>query len=158
MLPYAVLIHHSSLPKHPSKSDYSRDKPQMIGMKTWNWLQVEVIACGIYWSELEKEWNLQGWSTKKPHDFGVLSFGLGIFKGDNTLLWNHTCYDLLFFQNFQQKWRNFSGVFTKAFPQPLFLFLFSGTDHCLTNRPSVLGAEILYLLHWPRTSSWTSPK
>ena len=29
----------------------------------------------------------------------------------NTLLWNHTCYDFRFFQNFQDKPRNVSGVF-----------------------------------------------
>ena len=75
----------------------------MIGLKTWNWLRVEVIACGISWSELEKQWNLQGWSTKKPHSLVVLFFGYRIFKGCNTLLWNHTWYDLWFCQDFQDR-------------------------------------------------------
>ena len=99
-------------------------------MKTWKWLRVEVIACGISWSELERAWNLQEWSTKKPNSLGVPFFGLGIFKGCYTLLWNHTCNELRFFQNFQDKPRNFSGVFTKAFPQPpcLFFFLEQTTD------------------------------
>ena len=30
-LPHTFLIHCSSMPKHPSKSDYSREKPQIIG-------------------------------------------------------------------------------------------------------------------------------
>ena len=79
---------------------------------------MEVIACGIYWSELERAWNLQGQSTKKPHSLGVPFFGLGIFKRCCTLLWNHTCNELRFSQNFQEKPRNFSRVFTKTFPQP----------------------------------------
>ena len=28
-------------------------------------------------SKLEKEWNLQGWSTKTPHSSGVFYFALG---------------------------------------------------------------------------------
>ena len=37
-------------------------------------------------SILEKEWNLQGWSTKTPHSLGIfLYFGLGVFKGCSTL-------------------------------------------------------------------------
>ena len=91
-------------------------------MKIWKWLRVEVIACGISWSELERAWNLQAWSTKKPHNLGVPFFDLGIFKGCYTLLWNHASNELRFFQNFQDKPRNFNGVFTKAFPQPACLF------------------------------------
>ena len=69
-------------------------------------------------------------STEKSHSLEVPSFGIGIFKGCYTLLWNHTCNELRFFQNFQDKSRNFSGVFTKAFPQPpcLFFFLEQTTD------------------------------
>ena len=41
-----------------------------------------------------------------------------------TPLWNHACNDPQFFQNFQDKPRNFNGGFTKAFPRPcLFFFL-----------------------------------
>ena len=76
-----------------------------------------VIACGISWSELQHELNLQGWSTKKPHSLGVFFFSLGVFKGFNTILWKHFCYDLQVFQNFLDKPRNLSGVFTKAFSQ-----------------------------------------
>ena len=99
-------------------------------MKTWKWLRVEVIVCGIFWSELETAWNLQRWSTRKPHFLGVPFFGLGIFKGCYTLLWNHTCNDLWFFQNFQGKPRTFSGVLKKTFPQPplLVFFLEQTTD------------------------------
>ena len=89
LLPHTVLIHYSSMSKHPSKSDYSRKKPQRIGLNTWNWLQVEVIACGISWSELEKEGNLQELSTKKSHSLGIFFFGLGVFKGCNTLMEAH---------------------------------------------------------------------
>ena len=61
---------------------------------------------GVSWSELEKVWNLYAWSTEKPHSLEVLFFGHGIFKGCCTLLWNRTCNDLQFFQNFQEKPRN----------------------------------------------------
>ena len=93
-------------------------------MKTLSWLRVEVKACRISWSELEKEWNLQRWSTKKLHNLGLFFFGLGVFKRFNTLFWKHTCYDLWVFQNIQDKPRNFSQVFTKAFPQPPCFFFF----------------------------------
>ena len=78
-------------------------------------------------SKLEKEWNLQGWSTNISHSLGVFYFGLGFFKGCNTLLWKLTCYDLRVSQNFQDK-PNLSGVFKKAFPQPPGL-PFSRTDY-----------------------------
>ena len=52
------------------------------------------MACGISCSELEKGWNLQGWSTKRTHGLGVLFFGIWIFKGCDT--WNHTGYGLRF--------------------------------------------------------------
>ena len=32
-------------------------------------------------SKLEKEWNLQGWSTKMSHSLGIFYFGLGGFQG-----------------------------------------------------------------------------
>ena len=68
--------------------------------------------------------------NKNPCSLGVLFFGLGIFKGYNTLLYSHTCYDFRFFQNFQRKPRNFNGVFPKAFPQSLCLFFFlEQTNH-----------------------------
>ena len=96
---------------------------------------MEMTAGGSYslWNFLEwirKGVELQGWSTKKPHSLGVLFFGLGIFKGCHTLLRNHICNELRFFQNFYDKPRNFSGVFTKAFPQPpcLLFFLKQTTD------------------------------
>ena len=106
-------------------------------MKTWNWLwEKEAIACGISWNELEIAWSLQEWSTKKLHSLGFLFFGKGF-----SLLWNHTCYGLWFFQNFEDKPRNFSGVCTRTFPEPSCLF-FSKTDHLYTDRHFVLGAEI----------------
>ena len=85
---------------------------------------MKVIACRISWRELEKEWNPQEWSTKKPHTLGVFVFGLGIFKGCNTLLWKHICYDLPVFRNFRDKPRNLLGVFTQVFPPPPYLFFF----------------------------------
>ena len=89
---------------------------------------MELTAGGSYsmrnsWSKLEKEWNLQGLSTKTQHSLGVFCFGLGVFKERNTLLWKLTCYDLRVLQNFQDT-PNFSGVFKKIFPQPPCLFLF----------------------------------
>ena len=54
------------------------------------------MACGTSCSELEKGWNLQGWSTKRTHGLGVLFFGIWIFKGCDTLSWNHTGYGLRF--------------------------------------------------------------
>ena len=71
-----------------------------------------------FWSELERTWNLQEWSTKKPQSLRVPFFGHGIFKGCCTPLWNHSCNKLRFSQNFQDKPRNFSRIFTKAFSQP----------------------------------------
>ena len=75
------------------------------------------------WSKLRKEWNLQGWSTKKSHSLWVFYFGLRVFKGCNTLLCKLTYFDLQVFQNFQDN-PNISGVFKKAFPQPPCLFVF----------------------------------
>ena len=110
LLPHTALIHCLSMPEHPSKSYYSRQKyPKRIGLKTWSWLRVKVIACVISWSESEKEQNLQGWLTKKVHSLE--------YNNCNTILWKHTCYDVWVFQNFQDKPRKFSEVFTKAFPQ-----------------------------------------
>ena len=79
----------------------------------WNflqWIRKDVEFVGII-------------NNKKTHSFGVSFFGLGIFKGCSTLLWNHTCNELRFFQNFQDQPRNFSGVFTKAFRQSLGLLI-----------------------------------
>ena len=89
-------------------------------------------SCSMWnsWSKLDKESNLQGWSTQKPHSLGVFYFGLGVFKGCNALLWKLIRYDLRDFQNFQGK-PNFSGVFKNAFPQQpclLFFFLEQATD------------------------------
>ena len=106
------------------------------------------------WSKLDKEWNLQGWSAQKPHSLGVFYFGLGVFKGCNTLLRKLTCYDLQDLQKFQDK-PNFSGVFKKAFPQPPCLFFSEQpTDniysaHCtsLEPFPELPENEICYLLH-----------
>ena len=153
-----MLIHYSSVPKNPFKSAYSRKKPQGIGLKTWDWLRVKFIVCGISWSELEKEWNLQEWSTKKALSLGVSFFGLGVFKGCDTLLRNHTCYDLPVFQNFQDKPRNFSGVYTKTFSKPpcLLFSLEQTTDRQIDLLLWVL--KILCPLHWPRSSFWTSAK
>ena len=130
--------------------------PAKIGFKTLSWLKVEVKTCRISWSELEKEWNLQGWSTKKLRSLGILFFGLRVFKGCNTLLWKHTCYDLQVFQNIEGKHRIISQVFTKTFLQPPCLFLF--WKRSLIYRQSALGAEIPCPVHWSRTSSWTSLK
>ena len=79
------------------------------------WLQVEVVACGISWSVLERAWNLQGSSTKKPHNLGVPFFGLSAFRWCYTFMKSHLQW---FFQNFQEKSGNFHGVFTEAFLQP----------------------------------------
>ena len=106
MLQHTVRIHNSPWLKHPSDSDYSSKKPKTIGLKSWKWLRLEVGACGISWSPLEKAWNLQSWSTEKSHSLWVPFFGLGIFKGCYTILWNHTCNEFQFFQNFQDKPRN----------------------------------------------------
>ena len=116
MLLHAVLIHYSSYPKHPSESNYSSN------LKIWKWLQVEVIACGISWNEFECS---QGWSTKKLRNLGVPFFDLGIFKECY-----HKFMESQLFQNFQDKSRNFSGLFTKDFSQPpcLFFFLEQTTD------------------------------
>ena len=84
---------------------------------------MELTAGGSYsmwnsWSKLEKDWNLQWLSTEKPHSLGVIYFGLQLFKKCNTLLWKLTYYGLRVFQKFQDT-PNFSGVFKKAFSQPL---------------------------------------
>ena len=134
LLPLTVLIHYSSMHKHLSKSGYSRKNTLRIGLKKWHWLWVEVMACGISWSESEKEWNLQEWSTISPHSLGVLFFSLGLFKECNTILWKHTCYDLQVFQNFQDKSITLGGVFTKAFPRPPSFF--PGTETLIdTDKP-----------------------
>ena len=83
------------------------------------------------WVEKNRKINNRGgrlFGTRKQ--FRVPFFGPGIFKGCYTFLWNHTCTELRFFQKFQGKPRNFSGVFTKAFPQQpcLFFFLEHTTD------------------------------
>ena len=85
---------------------------------------VEVIACGNSSSELEKKWNLQGESTKKLNSLGLFFFGLGVFKLCNILSWKHTCNDFRVFQNFKDTPRNFSEVFSKAFPKPNSCFFF----------------------------------
>ena len=46
---------------------------------------MELTAGGSYsmrnsWSKLEKEWNLQGLSTKMQHSLGVFCFGLGFSR------------------------------------------------------------------------------
>ena len=71
---------------------------------------MEVIACGISWSELKSAWVINK-KASVTHFYGM------------TLA-------ITFFQNFQDKPRNFSGVFTKAFPQPpcLLFFLEQITD------------------------------
>ena len=68
-------------------------KKQAIGLKTWKSLRVEVIACGISCSDLERVWNLNG----------VSFFGLGIFKGCYTFLWNHTFNELRVFSEFPRQ-------------------------------------------------------
>ena len=71
-----------------------------------------------------------------------------------------TCYDIGFFQNFQGKPRNFSGVFTKgiSLDNPLVFFLEQTTDRQIGVLIWVLRYPPACLLHWPRTFSWTSPK
>ena len=85
----------------------------------WNFL--ERIRKGVELAQVIKK--------KKATQFRgpLFWFVLGIFKECYTLLWNHTCNELRFFQNSQYKPRNFSGVFAKAFPQqpqPCLFFLF----------------------------------
>ena len=46
-----------------------------------------------------------------------------VFSRD--VAWNHTCNELRFSQNFQDKPRNFGRVFTRAFLQPPCTFFFS---------------------------------
>ena len=123
-MPHTVLIHYSSYPKHPSELDYSSKKTQTIDVKRWKWLRVQVIACGVSWTKLERPWNLQVWSTKKPHSLRVPFFCVGICKRCYPLLGNHTSGELQFFHNFQDKHRNLSGVFAETFPQPSCLIFF----------------------------------
>ena len=125
MLPYTFLIHYSSMPKHPSKSDCFIKKPPKNRFE-----DMELTAGGSYsmwnsFSELEKKRNLQGWSINKSHSLGVFFFGLGVFKGCNTLLWKLTCYDLRVFQNFQDKPRNFRGYLQRLFLIHLVFFFWN---------------------------------
>ena len=116
-------------------------------------------SCAIDWNELETEWNLKGWSTKKPDSLGTSFLALGFSGGaihfyrTTLAITKTTCYD---FKNFQDKPRNLSGVFTKTFPQPHCMFFFWNrplidTDIPLTTDiPSALGSEITCSVHWPR--------
>ena len=123
----------------PSRSDNSRQKFKKIGLKTWSLLRVEIILSRISWNVLKKDGNLQGWSTKNPLSLSVFFFCLEIFKGFNTLLQKHTCYDLWFSdQNFQNKTINFSEVFTKTSAQLLCLiccFFFPLEVHFFLSNP-----------------------
>ena len=82
----------------------------------WNFL--ECIRKGAEFARLIK---------KDTYFRGPLFWAL-YFQGCYTLLWNYTCNELRFFQNFQGKPRNFGGVFTNAVPKPPCLFV-SGTKH-----------------------------
>ena len=93
------------------------------------------------WNFLEWIRKFVGDQQKKPHSLWVPFFGLGICKEYYTLLWIHTCNELRFFQNFQDKPRNVSGVFTKPFPEPLCLFFFWNSP--LIDRSSRTGLEVL---------------
>ena len=93
-------------------------KLQRIGLKTWNWLRVEVITWNS-WSKLEKKWKLQGSSTKKPHSLGVFlawgfSRGVTHFYGSSfAMTWE-----------FSRIFDTDLGVYKKAFSQPPCLFFF----------------------------------
>ena len=111
LLPHTGVIHYSSWPKLRFESDHSSKKNKN------RFKDMEMTAGGNHNVESPGvNYKVRVWSTKKSHNLGVPFFGLGIFKGCYTLLWNHTCNDLRFFQNFQGKPRNLNGVFTKAFP------------------------------------------
>ena len=84
--------------------------PYTIGLKTWNWLPVEVIACGIPWIELEKKWNLQLWSTKKPHNLGVPLFGGRISGGVAHFYGISLANTFNFSRNVKLQWSIYKGI------------------------------------------------
>ena len=72
---FSFTTRHS--PSIPSESDYSSKKTNN------RFANMELTAGESYsmWNfldELEKAWNLQGGSTKKPRSLGFPFFGLGI--------------------------------------------------------------------------------
>ena len=92
-----------------------QQKTQTIGLKTWKWLRMEVIAFGISWYKLERVWNLQGWSLSRgvKHFYGItLAMNFDFSRISKTNL--ETSVEYL----------------QKAFPQPscLFFFLEQTTD------------------------------
>ena len=128
-------------------------KKQTIGLKTCKWLRVEVIACGISWSELQRAWLVNKKATQYRgslfwpwyfqevlHTYGItLAMNFDFPRISKTNLGTPVEYLQRHFHNYPAS------------------FLF-GTDHWSTDRPSSLGTEIPTLLHCPRASSWTSPK
>ena len=110
--------------KHPSESEYSNKNPPNNRFE-----DIEMTAGGSYcmWNFLEqirKEVEFAMAINKKTTQFRVPFFGLGVFKWCYALLWNHTCNELQFSQNFQDKPRNLKRHF---FNNPVFFFC--GTDH-----------------------------
>ena len=88
-----TLLCQNILPNHTISEKIPKNRLEYMELTTdrsysvWNSL-----------SKLEKEWNLQVWSTKTLHNLGVFYFDLRVFKGWNTLLWKLTCYDLWVFR------------------------------------------------------------
>ena len=80
---------------------------------------MEITTCGI----------------PRQNSLGIFYFGLGVFKGCNTLLWKLTYYEHRVFQNFQDK-PNFIGVFEKVFRQPPCLFFLEQTTDRLLRYPA----------------------
>ena len=86
------------------------------------------IACGISCSELERAWNLQRRSTKKPHSLGVLFFWPWYFQGMlQTFMESHLQWTSVFPEFPRQNLETSVSIYLKAFPQPHCLF-FSGTN------------------------------
>ena len=139
MLPHIVLIHYSSYPKHPSGSDYSSKKSETIGLKTWKELLVEVITCLISWSELERVWNMQGWSTKNSHSLEVLLvFARGVTCFCGMVLATNFDFPRITKTNLETLMEFLQRHFLR-YPACVF---FSGTDHWWTDRTSFLGVDL----------------
>ena len=85
-----ILLNQTTLEKKPKNKFEDTELTAVWSYSMWN-----------SWNKLEREWNLQRWSTKTPHSLGLFCFGLGVFKRCNILLWKLTCYDFRVFQNFK---------------------------------------------------------
>ena len=84
---------------------------------------MELTAGGSYsmWNFLEwirKQWNIQGWSTKKPHSLGVPFLIIGSSRGVTHF------YGITLNTTFDFSRISKTDLFAKVFPQPLWLFFF----------------------------------